>query len=238
VRVVPRNLIGYVRVAPRERATERPSMDDQRAAIAAAVDRRGDRLIGVEEDVRSGRTLRRPGLRAAIAACRAGDADGILVARLDRLTYSVTDLAELVKGAVGDGYTLIALDPEMDLEAAGGRTVAEVLATAASWQPAPISKPGRAMARRAGRPSSVPAAVAQRIRVLRAEGMTLQAICDTLNAEGVPTPRGGREWRPTSLRAVLRTRPAEAPGGGGRGGLSLSSQEAPAGADSESLVRP
>jgi hypothetical protein len=33
--------------------------------------------------------------------------------------------------------------------------------------------------------------------------MTLQAIRDTLNAEQVPTPRGGRLWRPTSLRAVL-----------------------------------
>ena len=27
---------------------------------------------------------------------------------------------------------------------------------------------------------------------------------DTLNAERVPTPRGGAEWRPTSLRSVLR----------------------------------
>jgi hypothetical protein len=47
--------------------------------------------------------------------------------------------------------------------------------------------------------------VAERIRDLRAQGMTLQAICDVLNREGVPTPRGGAEWRPTSLRAVLRT---------------------------------
>jgi hypothetical protein len=46
--------------------------------------------------------------------------------------------------------------------------------------------------------------VAARIRELRGEGMTLQAICDTLNAEKIPTPRGGAEWRPTSLRSVLR----------------------------------
>ena len=36
--------------------------------------------------------------------------------------------------------------------------------------------------------------------------MTLQAICDTLNAEGVPTPRGGTHWRPTSLRSILQPR--------------------------------
>ena len=34
-------------------------------------------------------------------------------------------------------------------------------------------------------------------------GLTLQAICDKLNSEGVPTPRGGTMWRPTSLRSIL-----------------------------------
>jgi hypothetical protein len=42
---------------------------------------------------------------------------------------------------------------------------------------------------------------------MRRSGATLQAICDTLNAEGVSTPRGGSHWRPTSLRAVLRPDP-------------------------------
>ena len=37
---------------------------------------------------------------------------------------------------------------------------------------------------------------------MRAEGMTLQAIADTLNAEGVPTLRGGAEWRPSSVQAA------------------------------------
>jgi DNA invertase Pin-like site-specific DNA recombinase len=202
--VVNRKLVGYVRVAPRERAGERPPLDVQRAELIAAAEARGDTLVATEEDVRSGRTLRRPGLRAAVAACRAGDADGIMVARLDRLTYSVADLAEIVRAAVQDEYTIISLDPDVDLSSDGGRAVGEVLAEAARWHPAAISSPGRAMGRRAGRPSSTPAAVAARIRSLRAEGMTLQAICDTLNAEGIPTPRGGAEWRPTSLRAVLR----------------------------------
>jgi hypothetical protein len=33
--------------------------------------------------------------------------------------------------------------------------------------------------------------------------MTLQAIADTLNAEGVPTLRGGAEWRPSSVQAAV-----------------------------------
>lgn len=203
-----RRLIGYVRVAPRERPGERPSLDVQRRGLENAAARGGWTLARVEEDVRSGRNLRRPGLRAAVAACRAGEAQGIAVARLDRLTYSLADLAELVREAVEGGYTILSLQPEIDLMSDGGRAVGEVLAEAATWGARPIAQAGRALAGRPGRPSSTPPELAQRIRELRADGLTLQAICDTLNAEGVPTPRGGAEWRPTSLRAVLRARPA------------------------------
>lgn len=197
-------LIGYVRVAPRERADGRPGLDEQRAALAGAAAARGWELPRIEEDVRSGRTLRRPGLRAALAACRSGEVGGIAVARLDRLTYSLHDLAELVREAVDGGYTIVSLAPDVDLQSDGGRAVGLVLAEAASWHPRAIATAGRKLAGRPGRPSSTPPAVAERIRELRAQGMTLQAICDTLNAEQVPTPRGGAEWRPTSLRSVLR----------------------------------
>jgi hypothetical protein len=40
------------------------------------------------------------------------------------------------------------------------------------------------------------------IVMMRNEGMTLQAIADRLNAEGVPTLRGGSEWRPSSVQAA------------------------------------
>ena len=58
---------------------------------------------------------------------------------------------------------------------------------------------------RLGRPASIADQLARRIVRMRDKGMTLQAICDVLNAEQVPTARGGRLWRPTSLRAVLAT---------------------------------
>ncbi len=199
-----RPLIEYLRVAPRERPDERPGLDAQRAAIARAARAKEWDIVDSREDVRSGRTLRRPGLRAALASCRAGEAEGIVVARLDRLTYSLTDLADLVREAMQGGFTIVSLAPEVDLAADGGRAVGEVLSEAATWQPRAIATAGRALAGRPGRPSSTPAPVAERIRELRAEGMTLQAICDTLNAESIPTPRGGAEWRPTSLRSVLR----------------------------------
>jgi len=42
----------------------------------------------------------------------------------------------------------------------------------------------------------------ERIAAMRAEGLTLQAIADTMNAEGIPTPRGGAEWRPSSVQSA------------------------------------
>jgi hypothetical protein len=69
---------------------------------------------------------------------------------------------------------------------------------------------GPAWARReeGARPATRPARVDTRQareadRPLRERGMTLHAICDVLNDEGVPTSRGGSLWRPASLRAVL-----------------------------------
>jgi peptidoglycan hydrolase-like protein with peptidoglycan-binding domain len=44
--------------------------------------------------------------------------------------------------------------------------------------------------------------VKQRIREMRASGMTLQAIADRLNAENVPTLRGGTKWRPSAVQAA------------------------------------
>jgi hypothetical protein len=38
---------------------------------------------------------------------------------------------------------------------------------------------------------------------MRSANMTLQAIADQLNAEGVPTLRGGAKWRPSSVQAAL-----------------------------------
>ena len=47
-----------------------------------------------------------------------------------------------------------------------------------------------------------------RIVAMRERGMTLQAIADALNAEGVPTLRGGALWRPSSVqRATGYRRP-------------------------------
>jgi DNA invertase Pin-like site-specific DNA recombinase len=88
--------------------------------------------------------------------------------------------------------------------------MAHVLATFAQFERRLIGQRTRealavkkAQGVRLGRPPSIDPKLARRIRSMRSRGLTLQAICDRLNREGVPTARGGAAWRPTSLRAVL-----------------------------------
>jgi len=98
----------------------------------------------------------------------------------------------------------VSLEPDVDLATDGGRAVGEVLAEAASWQPRPIAATGRALARsssrtalarRPGRPSSTPPAVAARIRDDDVAGMDeLRARLDDPSLVLVDT-RSPERWR-------------------------------------------
>ncbi|MGH3041114.1 MAG: recombinase family protein [Gaiellaceae bacterium] len=57
--------------------------------------------------------------------------------------------------------------------------------------------------RRAGRRLSVPAQVVARIQRDHAERKSLAEIARGLTADGVPTAHGGRQWWPSTVRAVL-----------------------------------
>jgi hypothetical protein len=62
----------------------------------------------------------------------------------------------------------------------------------------------KATGRSIGRPSvNDRPELREQIVKMRADGMTLQAIVDRLNADGVATLRGGAEWRPSSVQAAL-----------------------------------
>jgi hypothetical protein len=55
----------------------------------------------------------------------------------------------------------------------------------------------------AGRPPSLSRTVVERIRLEYARGRGLAEIARTLNSDGVPTAHGGRQWWPSTVRAVL-----------------------------------
>jgi hypothetical protein len=63
-------------------------------------------------------------------------------------------------------------------------------------------EPRPAPARR-GRPRSVPTDVIDRVQAAHKAGRSLGEIARELNADGVPTSQGGRQWWPSTVRTVL-----------------------------------
>jgi hypothetical protein len=55
----------------------------------------------------------------------------------------------------------------------------------------------------AGRPTTLPLQVVERIRLECARGRGLADIARALNEDGIPTAHGGRQWWPSTVRAVL-----------------------------------
>jgi len=202
-------VIGYARVSTEEQGAAGAGLEAQRAAIRAECSRRGWRLLAIEEDVLSGRTLRRPGLQAALEECRTGRADGIVAAKLDRLSRSILDFARLLDEARRRSFNVAALDLGLDLSTPQGELVANVIASVAQWERRIIGERTReALAVRKaqgvtiGRPRTVPEAVATEIRQMRSDRRSYAAIAADLNSRGVATGQGGVQWYPATVRAV------------------------------------
>jgi DNA invertase Pin-like site-specific DNA recombinase len=186
------------------------SLEAQRAAIAAHCAKRGWVLVRLEEDKAGGGKRSRPALARALEAVRSGGAEGLVVARLDRLAGSLSEAARLLERARGEGWNLIALDLELDPSTAAGRRLGEAFLTAAEWERRLRSERAReALERRRaqggmlGTPRRAPPPIVDKIKRRRAEGLSLQVIADELNRLRIPTARGGSSWRPSSVRSVL-----------------------------------
>ena len=204
-------LVGYVRVSTDAQEESGAGLRAQRQAIKDECARRGWQLVRIDEDVLSGKTLKRPGLQATLASCRSGEADGIVVAKLDRLSRSVLDFARVIEEARKRSFNVVVLDLGLDLSTPQGELVANVIASVAQWERRIIGERTReALAVkksegvRLGRPTTLPVKIERRIVKARAVGLSLAAIADQLNGESVPTAQGGVRWYPATVRHVLR----------------------------------
>lgn len=101
-----------------------------------------------------------PHVRASVKRIAAGDADGLIVSKLDRLSRSVVDFGILLEWFTEAEANLVALDLRIDTSTPGGRLVANVFASVAEWEREIIgqrTREGLAAVRGSGRPISRPA---------------------------------------------------------------------------------
>ena len=163
----------------------------------------------------------RPALRWALDQIATGKANTLVVARLRTLSPNVAGLPRLLHWFAEAERRLVAIDLRLDTATDAGRLTAFALAGVGSWENERLSARTRrgleaARSRGAGRAGAAVADLPElrgRIVRMRNDGMTLQAIADVLNAEGVPTLRGGAKWRPSSVHgATGYRRPTSARG--------------------------
>ena len=151
------------------------------------------------------------GLAGALEPISAGQAGTLFVHRLESVAGSFGELIRLLDWLAEAGADLVAADVGLDTATAQGRRMVALLREIDRWgrEPDHPKKPR-------GRPGLAHLAphVAERIAELRERGLSLQAIADALNAEGVPTPRGGAQWRPSSVQSALGYRRPRPPAPG------------------------
>lgn len=224
-------VIGYVRVSSEQQVEDGISLDAQRARLNAYAIAMELELVAIEADAGvSGKTVAgRPGLLRALARLEAGEAEGVLVVKLDRLTRSVRDLGELVERYFAKDYSLLSVSDAIDTRTASGRLILNVLTSVAQWEREATGERTRAAlsflksegvlvggvplgVRRTGVLDRDGRQVVERdhdeehtlgrIRELRAEGRSLRAIVAALQTEGRPAKRGG-SWTPTTVKKIL-----------------------------------
>lgn len=227
VQAGPTRTVAYVRVSTEKQADCGVSLEAQQAKIAGYSQVYGLELVDVIVDAGlSAKTLDRPGLQRALAMLRAGEAQALLVVKLDRLTRSVRDLGQLVADhfAKEDGPALLSVSEQIDTRTAAGRLVLNVLGAVSQWEREAIGErtsaalqhmleQGRFIGGKtpfgyrlvAGQLEDEPQEqlVIEEARILAGRGMSLRTVAAELHRMGYKS-RAGRPFAPVQVARMLR----------------------------------
>jgi len=204
--------ITYRRVSTNEQADSGLGLAAQASAIAATLTARGWTSTAdlIDEGVSgSVAPTSRPALAEALSMLANGEADTLIVSKLDRATRSVSDLCELLDLSDKQGWDFIALDLGIDTSTPMGRAMAQMAGVFSELERKMIGQRTsdamqvlKANGHRLGRPSEQDDATRSRIAAEHAAGRSLRAIANDLTAESIPTPRGGK-WHASTIKRVL-----------------------------------
>jgi DNA invertase Pin-like site-specific DNA recombinase len=221
-------VLGYVRVSTEEQASNGQSLSAQKAKLEGYAALYDLELVGIIEDAgQSAKSLNRPGLQDALNRLRKGEAQGLLIAKLDRLTRSVGDWQDLIDNYFGEkaGKQLLSVQDCIDTRTAAGRLVLNVLLSVAQWEREAIGERTRdalqhkiSKGERCGKvrfgydlaadgktlvPNPTEQEAIRLMRELRAAGKSYPAIAAELTARGFTTKEHAK-WQPMTIRNILK----------------------------------
>ena len=218
--------IGYARVSTEKQADRGVSLDAQVEKIRAMAVVQGAELVDVIVDAgESAKSLNRPGMDRLLALADSRAVDTVIVAKLDRLTRSVKDLAELLDRFNRRGVSLVSVAESLDTGSAAGRLVLNIMVSVSQWEREAIGERTRAALsfKKANRervgeipfgyrlaadgvhlePETQEQEIVSAIRDLSGKGHSSRRIAERLNASGYQTRRGGA-WRFQYVATVLK----------------------------------
>ena len=225
-----RKFIAYYRVSTSQQGKSGLGLDAQRTAVTTYLNGGKWKIIAEFTEVESGKRSDRPQLDAALKAARLHNA-AIVVSKVDRLTRSVAFLSRLLEANVDvrfadlpsiEGPTgrfmlqQMASVAELEAGMIADRTKKALAVSTKKLGGVRYRKedgsrvvlPSReahaaSLAARQARADQKATDLAPTIKALQAGGAaSLKAIADGLNAQGIPTARGG-EWSPVQVQRVL-----------------------------------
>jgi site-specific DNA recombinase len=125
--------IAYIRVSTDKQADKGHSLLAQQEKVNAYASLYDLDIIDYVIETGSAKNLNRDGLQGALAQIKAGNADALIVVKLDRLTRSVADLGYLVETYFSKAG-LLSVSEQIDTRSASGRLVLNVLASVSQWE--------------------------------------------------------------------------------------------------------
>lgn len=225
-------IVLYARVSTDEQANSGCSLDAQIARLRAYAELYG--LPVVEEVVDAGesaKSLNRPGMQQALTMLWNGEADGVAVCKLDRLTRSVGDWQHLVADYFNEksGYALHSIEDRLDSSTAMGRLIINVTLSVSQWERETTGERTKAALQhkiakgeRCGKvrfgynvgtdgKSLVPVEQEQQaiclMRQLRSQGLTYRAIAAELSNRSI-APKEATLWSHAAVRQILNRKVA------------------------------
>ena len=223
-------LLGAVRLSDLTEETTSPAR--QREAITHTALARADTLIDTVEDLGVSGAVS-PFDRAALGPWLSDPGkirqwDGLVVHKLDRLTRSLSDFADLVKWCQANGKTIVSISESLDLSTSHGRMLANILITFAEFERERISERRKEAAvkmRQSARwgggrvpygyrpvkngagwelePDPETVKVVRRMVDEVTEGLSANELARVFTAEGIPAPQG-RDWHAQAIIRILR----------------------------------
>jgi DNA invertase Pin-like site-specific DNA recombinase len=215
--------IGYVRVSTEKQVEKGFSLEVQVEKVRAMAVVNGVELSEVIVDSgESAKNLDRPGMARLLDMVNRKAVDRVIVAKLDRLTRSVKDLASLLELFEKRKVALVSVAESLDTQSAAGRLVLNIMCSVSAWEREAIGERTAAVLQHKKRehqafnhtpygfrrdgaqllPVQTEQDVIRGMFAAKAAGQSFRAIAAALNVRGVGT-KTGSQWRAGTIHHIL-----------------------------------